>query len=212
VLRNSLDIRWHDLLEPSLSLLDSLDQVLDFKKNVPNSENILRAFQCDPKNVKVVIFGQDPYPNPQHAMGLSFSIPSHVKTLPGSLRNIYKEMRDDVGGTTPKNGDLSYLADQGVMLLNRGLCISLPEKHVNPHWYQFTNHVAQILGKLGVVGVFWGNQAKDLSHFFPEERRIVSAHPSPLSAYRGFFGSKPFSSVNTILKSENKEEIKWTSK
>jgi len=211
-LRNLLDIRWHALLEPSFHILDELDKLLDFKSNIPNREKIFAAFQCDPKDVKVVIFGQDPYPNPKHAMGLSFSIPPDVKTLPGSLRNIYKEMLDDVGGIIPKNGDLSYLANQGVMLLNRGLSISLPDKLVNPYWYQFSDDVAQVLGKLGVIGVFWGNQAHHLSRFFPEERRILSAHPSPLSAHRGFFGSKHFSRVNAILSKENREQIFWTSK
>ena len=212
VLRNCLDIRWHKLLEPSLYILDSLDKVLDFKTSVPKPEKIFTAFQCDPESVKVVIFGQDPYPNPNHAMGLSFSIPTEVEKFPASLRNIYTEMLSDVGGKMPESGDLTYLANQGVMLLNRGLSISLPEKSVNPLWYQFTNHVAEVLATIGVVGIFWGNQAQELAHFFPEYKRIVSPHPSPLSAYRGFFGSKPFSQVNSILKSENKDQINWTSK
>ena len=212
VLRDSLDVRWHKLLEPSLYILDSLNKILDFKTNVPEPEKIFTAFQCDPESVKVVIFGQDPYPNPNHAMGLSFSIPPDVEKFPASLRNIYTEMLSDVGGKMPESGDLTYLANQGVMLLNRGLSISLPEKSVNPLWYQFTNHVAQAVANLGVIGVFWGNQAQELTQYFPANKRIVSPHPSPLAAHKGFFGSKPFSQVNELLKSENKEQIRWTSK
>jgi len=209
-LRDLLDNRWHQILEPSLHLLDALDRELEFTKNVPKKELILRAFECDPSEVKAVIFGQDPYPNPIHAMGISFSVPSDIEIFPPSLRNIFKEMLSDVGGVSPKDGDLTYLAEQGVMLLNRGLSIKLPEKIVNPLWYQFTDQVARALAISGAVGIFWGNQAQELVHAFPETKRIQSAHPSPLSAYRGFFGSKPFSKANGILRSERNVEINWT--
>jgi uracil-DNA glycosylase len=210
VLRDLLDIRWHILLAPSLHLLDELDKVLDFKASVPGTENIFKAFDCVPASIKVVIIGQDPYPNKDHAMGLAFSIPSHIQHLPPSLRNIYTEMHNDVGGTVPSTGDLGYLVDQGVMLLNRGLTITLPDKKVNSLWYGFTDSVAQVLAEQGVIGIFWGNQAQELAHYFPSDKRILSVHPSPLSAYRGFFGSKPFSTVNKILESENKSSIRWT--
>ena len=210
VLRDLLDVRWHTLLAPSLHVLDELDKVLDFKASVPATKDIFRAFDCEPTSIKVVIVGQDPYPNRDHAMGLSFSIPPNVKKIPPSLKNIYTEMHNDVGGFSPDTGDLSYLTDQGVMLLNRGLSITLPDKKVNSLWYEFTDLVAQVLAEQGVIGVFWGNQAQDIAHYFPKEKQILSVHPSPLSAYRGFFGSKPFSAVNRILKSENKSLIKWT--
>jgi uracil-DNA glycosylase len=210
VLRDLLDVRWHTLLAPSLHVLDELDKVLDFKASVPATKDILRAFECEPTSIKVVIVGQDPYPNRDHAMGLSFSIPPNVKKIPPSLKNIYTEMHNDVGGFSPDNGDLSYLTDQGVMLLNRGLSITLPDKKVNSLWYEFTDLVAQVLAEQGVIGVFWGNQAQEIAHYFPKEKQILSVHPSPLSAYRGFFGSKPFSAVNRILDSENKSLIKWT--
>ena len=210
VLRDLLDVRWHTLLAPSLHVLDELDKVLDFKASVPATEDIFRAFECEPTSIKVVIVGQDPYPNSDHAMGLSFSIPPNVKKIPPSLKNIYTEMHNDVGGISPDIGDLRYLADQGVMLLNRGLSITLPDKKVNSLWYEFTDLVAQVLAEQGVIGIFWGNQAQEIAHYFPKEKQILSVHPSPLSAYRGFFGSKPFSAVNRILKSENKPLIKWT--
>ena len=210
VLRDLLDVRWHTLLAPSLHVLDELDKVLDFKASVPATEDIFRAFDCEPTSIKVVIVGQDPYPNRDHAMGLSFSIPKIVKKIPPSLKNIYTEMHSDVGGASPDNGDLRYLTDQGVMLLNRGLSITLPDKKVNSLWYEFTDLVAQVLAEQGVIGIFWGNQAQEIAHYFPKEKQSLSVHPSPLSAYRGFFGSKPFSAVNRILKSENKPLIKWT--
>jgi uracil-DNA glycosylase len=210
VLRELLDTRWHKLLEPSLHLLDELDLSLDFTTSVPTAENILRAFDCDPSAVKVVIFGQDPYPNQDHAMGLAFSVPASVKKVPPSLKNIFTEMKSDVGGNAPNDGDLEYLAEQGVMLLNRGLTINLPDKKVSSLWYGFTEQVAQVLAEQGVIGIFWGNHAQELLHYFPRDKQILSVHPSPLSAYRGFFGSKPFSAVNRILESEKRSTIKWT--
>ena len=115
-----------------------------------------------------------------------------------------------MGGKTPSDGDLEYLAEQGVMLLNRGLTINLPDKKVNSLWYEFTEQVAQVLAELGVIGIFWGNHAQELSVHFSDDKKILGVHPSPLSAYRGFFGSKPFSTVNRILEAENKKSIKWT--
>jgi uracil-DNA glycosylase len=210
VLRDLLDVRWHKLLEPSLHLLDELDLSLDFTTSVPALEKVLKAFDCDPSSVKVVIFGQDPYPNQDHAMGLAFSVPSSVKKVPPSLKNIFAEMKNDVGGNAPSNGDLEYLAQQGVMLLNRGLTINLLDKKVNSLWYGFTDQVAQVLAEQGVIGIFWGNHAQELAPYFPREKQILSVHPSPLSAYRGFFGSKPFSAVNRILETQDKSIIKWT--
>ena len=210
VLRDLLDDRWHKLLGPSLHLLDELDLVLDFKASVPTPENIFRAFKCEPASVKVVIVGQDPYPNGNHAMGLAFSVPPKVKKIPPSLKNIFTEMQSDLGGIAPSDGDLQYLAEQGVMLLNRGLSINLLDKKVAPPWYGFTEQVARVMADAGAIGIFWGNQAQELAHYFPKDKQILSVHPSPLSAYRGFFGSKPFSTVNTILESENRSVIKWT--
>ena len=205
-----LDHRWTELLPSTIDILEKLEKEIDFSKSVPSKDLIFRAFECDPKDISVVIFGQDPYPNDEHAMGVAFSVKRDVKKLPPSLRNIFTELNNDIGGTPPQNGDLTYLSSQGVMLLNRGLSLELASKKVHPLWYQFTDEVAQVLGSMGVVGIFWGNQAQELARFFPENKRIVGVHPSPLSAYRGFFGSKPFSAVNKILLSENKKPIAWT--
>jgi uracil-DNA glycosylase len=205
-----LDPRWKALIPNANLLLDKLEEEIDFSKSVPSKDLIFKAFDCDPMGVSVVIFGQDPYPNAEHAMGLAFSVKKNIRKLPASLRNIYAEIKSDVGGGELLDGDLTYLSEQGVMLLNRGLTLELENKKVNPIWFQFTDEVAKVLGTMGVVGIFWGNQAQELVRYFPQNKRIVSAHPSPLSAYRGFFGSKPFSKVNYILQSEGKKTINWT--
>jgi len=207
-----LDLRWRELLPSTIPILAKLEKEIDFSNSVPSKDLIFRAFECDPRDVSVVIFGQDPYPNDDHAMGLAFSVKNDVEKLPPSLRNIFSELNDDIGGTPPQKGDLTYLSSQGVMLLNRGLTLDLRSKTSHLLWHQFTDEVAQVLAKLGAVGVFWGKQAQELARFFPENKRIVGVHPSPLSAYRGFFGSKPFSAVNKILQSENKKPIAWTKK
>jgi uracil-DNA glycosylase len=207
-----LDPRWKALIPNANLLLAKLEEDIDFSKSVPSKDLIFKAFECDPESVTVVIFGQDPYPNAEHAMGLAFSVKKNIRKLPASLRNIYAEKESDVGGGEPLDGDLTYLSEQGVMLLNRGLTLELESKKVNPLWFQFTDEVAKILGASGAVGIFWGNQAQELVEYFPENKRIVSPHPSPLSAYKGFFGSKPFSKVNYILQSEGKKTINWTKK
>ena len=205
-----LDPRWKELIPNANALLSKLDEEIDFSKSLPSKDLIFKAFECDPKSVSVVIFGQDPYPNAEHAMGLAFSVKKNIRKLPASLRNIFTEIKSDIGGADPVDGDLAYLSEQGVMLLNRGLALELESKKVSPLWYQFTNEVAKILGTMGVIGIFWGNRAQELVEYFPANKRILSAHPSPLSAYKGFFGSKPFSKVNNILYSEGKKTIEWT--
>jgi uracil-DNA glycosylase len=178
VLRDLLDVRWHTLLAPSLHVLDELDKVLDFKASVPATKDIFKAFDCEPTSIKVVIVGQDPYPNRDHAMGLSFSIPPIVKKIPPSLKNIYTEMHSDVGGISPDTGDLRYLADQGVMLLNRGLSITLPDKKVSSrssvsrtrsNWY--------FLGKSGT---------RDRA-LFPKREADFKRSPKPFICISRFF-------------------------
>jgi uracil-DNA glycosylase len=205
-----LDPRWKELIPNANLLLAKLEEDIDFSKSLPSKDLIFKAFECDPKSVSVVIFGQDPYPNAEHAMGLAFSVKKNIRKLPASLRNIFTEIKSDIGGADPVDGDLAFLSEQGVMLLNRGLALELESKKVSPLWYQFTNEVAKILGTMGVIGIFWGNRAQELVEYFPANKRILSAHPSPLSAYKGFFGSKPFSKVNNILYSEGKKTIEWT--
>ena len=211
-LSDYLDSRWKEVLPSSAEYLDRLEKEIDFSGSVPAKHLVFKAFECDPNEVSVVIFGQDPYPNAEHAMGLAFSVNENIEKLPASLRNIFTELQDDIGGVKQINGELSHLTRQGVLLLNRGLSLDLRTKKVNPIWYQFTDEVAKVLSSKGAVGVFWGNQAQALAKYFPENRKIVSAHPSPLSAYKGFFGSKPFSSVNRILESQGKVPIEWKKK
>ena len=205
-----LDPRWKVLLPNSVQILDRLEEEIEFSQSVPRKDLIFKAFDCDPKKVSVVVFGQDPYPNQSHAMGLAFSVADNVSPLPASLRNIFIELISDIGGAVPKAGDLSYLSEQGVMLLNRGLTLDLKTKKVHPLWYEITEEVAQVLAKLGVVGIFWGKQAQELAKYFPVNKRILGVHPSPLSAYKGFFGSKPFSKANEILLADDKTAINWT--
>ena len=205
-----LDPRWKVLLPSSVQILDRLEEEIEFSQSVPRKDLIFKAFDCDPKKVSVVVFGQDPYPNQSHAMGLAFSVADNVNPLPASLRNIFIELISDIGGAVPKAGDLSYLSEQGVMLLNRGLTLDLKTKKVHPLWYEITEEVAQVLAKLGVVGIFWGKQAQELAKYFPVNKRILGVHPSPLSAYKGFFGSKPFSKANEILLADDKTAINWT--
>lgn len=208
-LKELLDKRWSFLLDSSSGVLDKLDQEIDFKNNVPSKEFIFKAFNCDPNDVSVVVFGQDPYPDANHATGLAFSVDPSINILPASLKNIFREIESDIG-VAPKNGDLTFLSEQGVMLLNRGLSLDVKTKKVHPLWYEFTNSVAKVLAEMGTIGVFWGNKAQELSHYFPDEKRVLGVHPSPLSAYRGFFGSRPFSKVNKLLQAEGKSQINWT--
>lgn len=205
-----LDPRWRVLLPNSAQILEKLENEINFSQSVPSKELIFKAFECNPKDVSVVIFGQDPYPNQSHAMGLAFSVTDDVSPLPASLRNIFLELISDIGGDVPNAGDLSFLSEQGVMLLNRGLTLDLKTKKVHPLWYEFTDEVAQVLAMLGVVGIFWGKQAQELAKYFPVNKRILGVHPSPLSAYKGFFGSKPFSKANEILLADDKTAINWT--
>ena len=171
---------------------------------------IFRALNQPIESTSVVIFGQDPYPTKGHAHGLAFSIDSSITNLPASLRNIYKELFADLG-ITRTHGDLSDWADQGVMLINRVLSTEIGKSlaHEKLGWQDITERVAQVLGERDVIAVLWGSAALPLKQFFHERSVITSVHPSPLSAYRGFFGSSPFSKVNAMLRSKGLQEINW---
>ena len=176
----------------------------------PTSEKIFAALNLPINKVRVLIIGQDPYPNNDHAMGLAFSVPSIVKKLPPSLKNIFNELEDDLG-VVRLDGNLKDWHDQGVMLLNRTLTIGKDGKstHINLGWEIFTEKIIKRLADQGVMALLWGKEAQKFAKFFPENKIIASAHPSPLSAYRGFFGSKPFSKINQMLKDSNQRPIKW---
>lgn len=182
----------------------------------PEGKYIFRAFDsCPFDQIKVVILGQDPYPTRGHAHGLCFSCDSHVRPLPKSLQNIFKELEEDLGIPAPPNGDLNHWANQGVLLLNSILTVreGQPLSHANQGWEKFTDDVIQTINDEleGVIFVLWGSPAQAKASRVDSNKHFIlkAPHPSPLSAYRGFFGSKPFSTINGILKERGKTEIKW---
>jgi len=174
---------------------------------------VFRALALAPEKVRVLIVGQDPYPNAAHAMGLSFSVPREVSPLPGSLRNIRIELADDLGGDLPDNGDLSAWLDRGVLLLNRHLTtvVGQPGAHQSLGWDVVTDDLIRALVhcQQNFVAILWGKQAAELEPLLADTPIIRSAHPSPLSAHRGFFGSKPFSRANALLAEAGVEQVQW---
>ena len=181
----------------------------------PNMYDIFNALNFTPyKDVKVVILGQDPYHGPQQAHGLSFSVQPDVK-IPPSLVNIYKELHADLGCYIPNNGYLKKWADQGVLLLNTSLTVRAGEanSHRNIGWRTFTDKIIELLNQRQnpIVFILWGNNAISKEKFItnPQHYIIKSVHPSPLSASRGFFGSRPFSKTNAFLIKNNKTPIDW---
>ena len=185
-------------------------QSLTNQECAPPKDSIFAAFQIDLATVRCVIVGQDPYPTPGNAMGLAFSINPIVKKIPASLKNIFTELESDQGISTPVTGDLSPWMSSGVLLLNRVLTTRVGESnaHANLGWQRITDHIARELGNRNVVAILWGQQAQELSSYFP--LRVEGVHPSPLSAYRGFFGSHPFSQVNELLISTGRPPIDWS--
>ncbi|MFZ2539149.1 MAG: uracil-DNA glycosylase [Oscillospiraceae bacterium] len=181
----------------------------------PTKEEILSAFRLTPyENVKVVILGQDPYHQPNQAHGLSFSV-KEGNSIPPSLRNIYKEIEATTGVKCPKSGDLTRWAEQGVLLLNTVLTVRSSEagSHRNKGWERFTDFVISLLNerKEPVIFMLWGNYAKKKIPLITNNRHIIltAAHPSPLSAYNGFFGCDHFKKANMVLKEMGKSEIAW---
>lgn len=197
-------------------IADRLAEDMNAGKSVlPEVSNIMRALDKTPfDNVKVCILGQDPYPTKGHANGLAFSVNPNVSPLPKSLQNIYKELETDVG-VTRGNGDLTDWAEQGVLLLNTSLTVIEGEanSHSNIGWNKLTDEVVKSLSKNkeGLVFILWGRQAQAKEYMIDAAKHLVlkSAHPSPLSAYRGFFGSKPFSKANAYLIERQNTPIDW---
>lgn len=181
----------------------------------PPAAQIFNAFEsCSFENVKVVIIGQDPYHGPNQAHGLSFSVLDGVRNPP-SLNNIFKEIKNDLGKTIPASGNLERWAEQGVLLLNATLTVRAqsPGSHQNKGWETFTDAVIRTVSeeKDGVVFMLWGAYAQKKGAIINRDKHLVleSAHPSPFSAHRGFFGNKHFSKANDYLRSQGKEEIDW---
>jgi len=204
---------WHALIKEQLpegyfgKINQFMEQVYDQGTVYPPKEKVFQALLTTPlEEVKVVILGQDPYHGPGQAQGLSFSVPEGVK-IPPSLRNIYKELKTDLGIEPASSGNLEKRAHQGVFLLNAGLTVrkDTPNSHKDAGWHQFTDAVIKILSdqKEGLVFILWGAFAQKKAELIDTDKHFIlsSPHPSPFSADRGFFGSKPFSKCNEILDS-----------
>lgn len=181
---------------------------------LPAGGAVLRAFTRPLAEVRVLVVGQDPYPTPGHAVGLSFSVAPEVRPLPRSLANIFAELSTDVGAPAPKSGDLSPWADRGVLLLNRVLTVrpGAAGAHRGWGWEAVTDRAIEALVERGgpLVAVLWGRDAQSLTGALGPIPIIASPHPSPLSAHRGFFGSRPFSRVNALLAEQGAAPVDWT--
>lgn len=183
---------------------------------LPGGPHVLRAFERPLPDVRVLIVGQDPYPTPGHAVGLSFSVAADVRPIPKSLINIYRELVDDLGVDPASNGDLSPWADQGVMLLNRVLTVrpGASASHRGKGWETVTQRAIEALAQAGadgqpLVAILWGRDARNLVPMLRAVPCIESAHPSPLSAHSGFFGSRPFSRANELLTRQGADPVDW---
>jgi len=207
---------WQPILQSHESAINSIGQELQRRADLgerilPDKKWVFRALEIEPSAVKVLVVGQDPYPNTSDACGLAFSVSARKSGLPGSLMNIQKEIITDVGSTITADGDLSKWSAQGVMLLNRTLTVTAGQSgsHSTLGWSEITQNIVAHCASMGVIALLWGNSARELAHLFLESKRVEGVHPSPLSAHRGFLGSKPFSKINQILENEGKSAISW---
>ena len=216
-------MEWKELIDPSIAMLGKhLACKTKFERRkhdiFPSQNQIFRALSLtSPENISAVIIGQDPYHTPGAANGLAFSINEGLPLQP-SLQNIFKELHSDIGCEIPHNGDLTRWAQQGVLLLNRTLTVEAhkPNSHADWGWQLFTKHIFDLCTDLPrpVVFILWGKYAQQLAEGVDWNSKrnkmlIQSAHPSPFSAYKGFFGSRPFSRTNKYLSSNNSREIDW---
>lgn len=213
-----IDPGWAAALAPVQPEISALGDRLRHEQEsgawyLPAGENVLRAFQRPLADVRVLITGQDPYPTPGHPIGLSFAVERHVRPLPRSLGNIYAERESDLGIPPAPHGDLSAWSDQGVLLLNRVLTVRPGEaaSHRGWGWEAVTELAirALVARDRPLVAILWGRDAAGLKPLLGATPVIESAHPSPLSARRGFFGSRPFSRANTLLEQRGAEPIDW---
>ena len=223
-LRSIVDPGWADALEPVAGRIAAMGvflraEVAAGRRYLPAGENVLRAFKQPFADVRVLIVGQDPYPTPGYAVGLSFSVAPEVRRLPGSLVNIFREYSEDLGYPTPTTGDLTPWAERGVLLLNRVLTVQpgKPGSHRGKGWEEVTDQAIRALaarksaGRVGgpLVAILWGRDARTLAPLLEGIPRVESAHPSPYSAANGFFGSRPFSRANQLLEQEGAEPVDW---
>jgi uracil-DNA glycosylase len=209
---------WAKALEPVAERVASMGEFLRAevaagRTYLPAGENVLRAFQQPFDEVRVLIVGQDPYPTPGHAVGLSFSVAPDVRPLPGSLENIFRELHSDLGLPRPSNGDLTPWTRQGVLLLNRALTTAprRPGAHRGKGWEEVTEQAirALVARERPMVSVLWGRDARNLRPLLEGRPVVESSHPSPMSADRGFFGSRPFSRVNELLAQQGADPVDW---
>lgn len=214
-----IDPGWASALDP---VADDVAAMGDFlraetaagRTYLPAGPQVLRAFTRPFEDVRVLIVGQDPYPTPGHPIGLSFAVDRDVRPIPRSLANIYRELRDDLGIPTPEHGDLSAWADQGVLLLNRSLTVrsGASGSHRGKGWEKVTEHAigALVARDAPLVAILWGRDAAGLAPMLGSTPSIRSAHPSPLSASSGFFGSHPFSRANAALRAQGAPPVDWS--
>ncbi|MCM3500665.1 uracil-DNA glycosylase [Microbacterium sp. P26] len=210
-----IDRSWVQPLEPVAADIAALGERLrsEGAPYLPAGDLVLRAFRTPLEAVRVLIVGQDPYPTPGHPIGLSFAVDPHVRPLPRSLSNIYRELSDDLGIAPAAHGDLSAWSAQGVMLLNRVLTVApgAPASHRGWGWERVTEHAIRCLvaRDAPLVAVLWGKDAQGLAPLLGDTAIVSSPHPSPLSASRGFFGSRPFSRVNALLEGQGADAVDW---
>ncbi|SFI47744.1 Uracil-DNA glycosylase [Streptosporangium canum] len=217
-LNEVVEAGWATALEPVAEQIAAMgdflrEEVAAGRQYLPSGPNVLRAFQQPFDQVKVLIVGQDPYPTPGHPIGLSFSVAADVRPIPGSLRNIYKELTEDLGLPMPSNGDLTPWAEHGVLLLNRVLTVmpGKPASHRGKGWEEVTEQAIKALAARDkpMVAILWGRDARNLRPMLGDVPAIESAHPSPLSARSGFFGSRPFSRANELLEQQGTTPVEW---
>jgi len=210
---------WAEALAPVDQRIEAMGRFLRAelaagRSYLPAGEQVLRAFRRPLAEVRVLVVGQDPYPTPGHPIGLSFAVDAHVRPVPRSLANIYRELASDVGVQPPPHGDLTAWADQGVMLLNRVLTVRPGEaaSHRGRGWEEVTECAIHALAGRGgpLAAILWGRDAQGLKPMLGPVPWVDSAHPSPLSASRGFFGSRPFSRVNQLLVDQGGSPVDWS--
>jgi uracil-DNA glycosylase len=209
---------WAQALEPVAGRLAAMGEFLRAEVSagrsyLPAGEHILRAFGQPFADVRVLIVGQDPYPTPGHPIGLSFAVERHVRPIPRSLQNIYRELRADLGVATPEHGDLSAWSRQGILLLNRVLTVrpGASASHRGQGWEAVTEQAIRALAarRSPLVAILWGRDAQTLQPLLGPQRCVACAHPSPMSADRGFFGSRVFSRANALLAAQGAAPVDW---
>ncbi|MBW5484709.1 uracil-DNA glycosylase [Streptomyces bambusae] len=218
-LNEIVEAGWARALEPVAGQIAAMGDFLRAeiaagRTYLPAGAHVLRAFQQPFDEVRVLVMGQDPYPTPGHAVGLSFSVAPEVRPVPGSLENIFRELHSDLGHPRPANGDLTPWTRQGVLLLNRALTTAprKPGGHRGKGWEAVTEQAIRALAARGkpLVSVLWGRDARNLRPLLGDLPAVESAHPSPMSADRGFFGSRPFSRVNDLLVRQGAQPVDWS--